>query len=35
MPNTAARAAKSTVVSKVTGMNIGQLKLGLPPIFSG
>ena len=35
MPKTADRAAASTVHSKVTGMNAGQLLSGLPPTFSG
>ena len=35
MPNTAPSAANRTVISKVTGMNDGQLLSGRPPMFSG
>ena len=35
MPMTAVSAATSTVVSKVTGMNSGQLLSGRPPMFIG
>ena len=35
MPIAAENEAKSTVVSKITGMNAGQLLNGLPPMFIG
>ncbi len=35
MPNTAAKAAKRIVVSKVGTMKAGALWKGLPPTFNG